>query len=144
MTRDFPLGTVLSVTDGRLLSPDGIGGIYAILNFLTGDDLFTHQPPRASDECRPWLLRQHSWLDGPEIRSELAELGLLLAKDRAAGPSADPEAVVRGWLAKLEGRFPANIPVEPIPTDDHDVIDPIEEAERMFGKDRVRVVELED
>jgi hypothetical protein len=55
--RQFPLGDVLSITTGRLLSPQGIGGVYEILNFITGDNLYTHQLPRACDECKPHLLK---------------------------------------------------------------------------------------
>ena len=33
-------------------------GIYDILNFLTGDNLYTHQLPRAMRECEPWLRAQ--------------------------------------------------------------------------------------
>ena len=46
--REFPLGVVLSITTGKLLCP--IGDVYDILNFLTGDNLFTHQLPRAMRE----------------------------------------------------------------------------------------------
>lgn len=50
----FTLGEVLSVTTGRLLCP--IGGLYRILNYLTGESLFTHQLGRAMDACRPYVL----------------------------------------------------------------------------------------
>ena len=54
--RTFPMGTVLSVTTGRLLAPEGIGGLYDILNYCTGDQLFSHQLPRAADFVRPKLI----------------------------------------------------------------------------------------
>ena len=57
-TKKFHLGDVLSITTGRLVSPRHMDGVYDILNFMTGDNLFTHQLPRASDECKPHLLAQ--------------------------------------------------------------------------------------
>ena len=44
----YDLGTVLSVTTGTLLTK--IGNVYKILNYMTGDNLFTHQLPRVSKE----------------------------------------------------------------------------------------------
>lgn len=58
-TREFHLGDVLSITTGRLISPRGIEGVYDILRFMTGQDLFTHQLPRAMTEMKPRLLAQH-------------------------------------------------------------------------------------
>jgi hypothetical protein len=41
---------------------NGIGGVYRVLNFMTGDDLFTHQLPRALTTCQPAMFVQHTWL----------------------------------------------------------------------------------
>ena len=51
----FHISDILSVTTGYLVSNRHMDGVYDILNFLTKDELFTHQLPRASDECQPWL-----------------------------------------------------------------------------------------
>jgi hypothetical protein len=61
--RQFHIGDILSITTGHLVSPRHIEGVYDILNFMTRDNLFTHQLPRASRECAPHLLRQHPMLD---------------------------------------------------------------------------------
>jgi hypothetical protein len=58
----FHLGDLLSISDGRLLSPEHIGGVYKILNHMTGDNLMTHQLPLACDAMLPELLTQHPWL----------------------------------------------------------------------------------
>lgn len=63
-SKEFHLGDILSITTGRLLSPKKISGVYEILNFMTDDDLFTHQLPRASRECKPHLINQMPWLSG--------------------------------------------------------------------------------
>ncbi len=75
--RAFHIGDILSVTTGIFVSPDGIGGLYDILNYMTGDDLYTHQLPRASQQCRPALLAQHPQLtacrSGREVRRDAAD-----------------------------------------------------------------------
>lgn len=125
MTRDFDLSDVLSITTGVFLSTRGSEGVYEILNFMTQDNLYTLQLSRAVRECTPWLLRQHP---------QLVEVDA----------SGITEENWRAWLAEQVERFGSRLPVEPIPRDDHDLIDPLEEAERLFGANRVIVVDLEE
>src|SRR3990170_796891 len=69
----FHLGDILSITTGRLVSKRHIEGVYDILNFMTRDNLYTHQLPRASRECAPVLLVQHPQLaavTGDEVTQE--------------------------------------------------------------------------
>jgi hypothetical protein len=58
--RTFEVETVLSITTGTLLTD--IGNVYDILNYMTGDSLFTHQLPKAAEVCGPVLLGQHPML----------------------------------------------------------------------------------
>lgn len=55
MSKTFHIGDILSCTTGRLLSPTGMSGIYEILNYMTGDDLMTHQLVRAAKVVEPVL-----------------------------------------------------------------------------------------
>ncbi len=121
-TRAFSLGQVLSITTDRLCCD--IGGVYEILNFMTRDNLMTHQLPRAMRECAPWLLRQHP----------------ALAAVDASGVT--PENW-QAWLAEQEMRFGSSLAVAPIPQDDHTRRDPVDEAVAMFGADRVIAVQPE-
>ena len=69
----FHIGDVVSVTTGKLLSPRKMEGIYEILDFLTGDSLYTHELPFASKFAKPYLLSQHPELSGinkDEINTE--------------------------------------------------------------------------
>lgn len=50
------LAQVLNITTGRLLSK--MEDVYIALDFLTGDNLMTHQLPRAMGETREALLAQ--------------------------------------------------------------------------------------
>lgn len=61
-SKKFHLGDVLSITTGRLVSPRYMDGVYDILNFMTGESLFTHQLLRAGDICKPVLFEQYPQL----------------------------------------------------------------------------------
>lgn len=79
--KKFHISDVLSVTTGRLVSSRHMDGIYEILNFLTGDKLFTHQLPRAMRECEPWLKTQFPQLmaDSPAMAQSIKGLEGMLA-----------------------------------------------------------------
>lgn len=123
MSKTFDLGDILSLTTGRLVSLRHVSGIYDILNYMTHDDLFTHQLPRAGRECKPWLLRQH-----PQ-----------LASVDASGINEDNW---RSWLSDQKALFGDELSVDRIPQDDHDRVDPVAELESMVGKDKVIVVDI--
>ena len=80
----WPIADVLSVEADRLLCGD-MGEMYEFLNWMTGDNLFTHQLVRAMDVCRPYLESKVEWLkgcmDGGTDKDEcLALLGKLMAE----------------------------------------------------------------
>lgn len=127
-TREFHLGDVLSVTTGRLLAPRGMDAMYDLLNFMTGDDLFTHQLPRACDECRPGLLEQHPDLTPVEVPAEFR------------GP-----AHVEEWLAEQVARLGVTRTVSPLAAGDHTRIDPLTELSMIVpDKPVVAVVILDE
>ncbi len=139
----FPVATVLTVTTGRLLCE--MGSVYEILNFMTGDDLFTHQLPRASKECEPWIAAQYPTLMGndPQMQVWLAELSAELqdaGKDRGR-----LEHVVKNWAerVRLMLKLPSEIPVHALGEGMHTRINPIDEAEAMIGNGRVLTIEVE-
>lgn len=111
----FHIGDILSVTTGSLVSLDHIGGVYNLLNHMTGDNLFTHQLPRACDECRPALVAQHPDLD-------------------IKAPDFTDEAHVWRWLAEQVERFGPEREVAALASGDHTVIDPLAEI-RMIRPD---------
>lgn len=82
----FHLGDILSITTGRLMPPNGIGGVYRILNHLTGDDLMTHQLPAATEAMAPYLIAQLPELaavDPPEQFDGVAHVESWLAEQVA-------------------------------------------------------------
>lgn len=122
-SKQFHLGDVLSITDGRLMSPRHMEGVYDILNFMTGDNLFTHQLPRAMTECHPYLLKQHPQLSGIDI-----------------GPitSENFGAVLEGLCAEY-GEF---LMVDPMPKDAHEFIDPMSELAEKVRPDKIMTVKI--
>jgi len=121
--RDFPLSDILSVTTGRLLSRDGIDGVYRILSHLTGDQIMIEpQIPRALDACQPQVLAQHPQLLGvtPRTNAEIEHIGT--------------------WLDEQEARFGASLPVAPI--DGWERRNPIVELAERLGPERVIPVVL--
>lgn len=124
-TRDFHIGDVLSITTGMLVSPSRMRGIYQILNWMTGDNLFTHQLPRASAECAGPLLEQHPDLAGVQVPDEF-----------------ECEAHVMEWLAKQVERYGETRPVAPIDPERHLRIDPVSEIRMMRPDMPVDVVEI--
>ena len=137
-TKQFHLGDVLSIATNRLVSPRHIDGVYDILNFMTGDNLFTHQLPRASDECKPYLVEQFPHLATAEMDSAIAELDDVL---KVKSGKAEAKKIVADWLAKQVSKYGEMFAVKPIPTDAHEVKNPIAEAvEMMGGPEKVIVV----
>jgi len=51
-------------------------GLYDILNYMTDDNLHTHQLIRAMDECRPYLVEQFPQLESIDV-SEVNDDNLL-------------------------------------------------------------------
>lgn len=114
------LADILSVSTGRLLSRKGMGGIYRVLNDLTGDDLMTHQLPRAADHCQPGLISQHPFL-----------------ADVTPPPEDCPVADLMVWLEAMEQQHGTELEVLPVAGWEHR--NPIEELCDMIGSERVFV-----
>jgi hypothetical protein len=121
-TKEFHLGDILSITTERLVSSSHMGGVYDILNFMTGDNLFTHQLPRAGRECKPYLLEQLPQLGGVEMKRSVATLDRRL---KATSDKEERRRIVESWLAEQVVKYGEYLPVAPIPTDAHAVKNPI-------------------
>lgn len=138
----FHIGDVLSIMTERLVSPDGISGLYNILNFLTGDNLFTHYLGRANRECKPWLGTQY-----PQLFPNEPRMDCLLHKltDWLSGSiDTEHEKLINEWLRLVQEEFklPEMLPVYQLGADMHLHIDPIEELEAMVGKHKMLIVEI--
>jgi hypothetical protein len=124
-TRDFHIGDILSITTGQLVSPRQMDGIYDILNFMQDDKLFSHQLPRASKDCKPYLLEQHPQLaavNGEEITEENWE----------------------GWLAEQVARFGETLPLLPVPPAQRHIRPPLEELKVMMPDKQIIPIIVDD
>ena len=122
-TREFEVGDILSVLTGTLVSRRLIGGVYDLCNHMTGDNLMTHQLPRASDECSPSLKAQFPDLAAIEM------------------PKFNGPDTVFAWLDGIEATHGKTRHVTPLPAADHTVIDPIAELKLMRPDMEVIVID---
>lgn len=129
--RSFHVGDVLSVTAGLLLSPRHMDGVYDILNFLTGDNLWTHQLPRACSAAGPWLLEKY-----PALRAPTDEA-------REAAKRDDWMVAHQQWLIDAAVRHGSHFTIEPMPPGSWLRVDPVKEAQAMVGEERVIVATVE-
>ena len=120
--RAFPLADILTMTTGRLLSPRHMDAVYDLANHMTGDNLMTHQLPRAAEACGPALLAQHPQLEGVEP------------------PQGIDAPDLMAWLANAEHEHGEQLPVTPLPAGAWERRNPIEELCDMVGPERVIVV----
>lgn len=124
-TRSVPLADILTMTTGRLLSPRHMDAVYELANWMTGDNLMTHQLPRAADACRPELLRQHPQLEGVE-------------------PPADADVPdLMTWLVGVEREHGEHLPVAPLPPSAWERRDAVEELRDMVGPEKVIVLPMD-
>lgn len=105
------------------MSTRHMDGIYDILNFMTGDELFTHQLPRAMKQCAPELLQQH-----PQLSAVVCDWS----------PQND-ETAIRNWLQQQTDKFGESLDVSPLRQYEHR--DPVDELCEMAGKEKVIVVD---
>ena len=123
--RSFHLGDILSITTGRLVSPTGMDGIYDILNYMTDDELYTHQLPKASDEYKPHILAQYPQLEKVDASSVNGKNW-------------------KSWLEQQIAKYGKELEIKPLISGFHVHKDPVEEAEKMVGKDKVIKVDLSE
>lgn len=125
-TREFHIGDIISVTDGHLVSPRHIDGIYDLLGWMTGESLFTHQLTRASRECEGELRRQH-----PDIAA-------IVFPDEVERT----EAGILAWLAQQVAEHGETRQVAPLRAEDHTSIDPIAELRMLRPDAQILAVEV--
>lgn len=111
--KTFHLGDILSVTTEKLVAPGGIAAVHELLDYMVGEPLWTHQLPRANDECKPELLRQHPFLV------------------EVTAPDFADEAHVWRWLGEQVDRWGESFEVAPLRPGNHTSIDPLTEFRMM-------------
>lgn len=122
-TKHFPTLDALSAITGSLVSERGIGAVYEVLNWMSGEDLFTHQLPRVSQE---------------------AQAAALAFNPALAAACVEAEQVTRGnyseWQAKWLSRYGETIQLPLLAVDQHERIDPLSELAEKVHPDNIVVV----
>lgn len=119
-TKTFPTGDVLATITGYLVTPNGIGAVYEVLNWMTGDNVYTHQLPRIGREARPVLIAAH-----PELAAACSEAQQVTRENW------------QQWLATWTKRYGKTIAVPKFTADEHERIDPISELAEMVPPDHI-------
>lgn len=129
-TKQFKLSQVLSITTGRLLCE--MGDVYEILNFITGDNLFTHALPRASRFAEPLILEAHPKLAITDEQDQ----DLTRRIDEANAIKGNVMGAIGAWLSLL------NLPML-VTIESHEdawlSIDPMSELAGMIG-DKSKII----
>lgn len=124
--KDFPTGAVLSVVTGRLVSENHMDGVYEVLNWMTGESLFTHQLPRVGREAEPVILALH-----PE---------LVQTKEEAEQVNGENW---REWLATWKARYGETISVPLLTIAEHERIDPMSELSEKVHPSRIVALKMD-
>ncbi len=111
---EFHLSDILSITTGRLVSREGMAGVYKILNYMTNSELWTHQLPDAAELCRPYLFDQYPDLKFVEWKQD--------------------DIDIHCWVGSLISTFGEFLSIESIPVDDHLTTNPFRGLEDFEGK----------
>ena len=110
LQKDFDLGAVLNITTGRLFTR--MDDVYNVLNYLTGDSIFTHQIPRVMEIAKPYVLSLHPELKGVGDDVEIHNFEEAMA-----------------FVDEQKKIFGEKLSLKPMSKDDgYSYVDPIEEA----------------
>ena len=120
-TKEFATRDVLSTITGRLMGD--IGGVYEVLNWMTGESVFTHQLPRIGREAVPVVVAAH-----PSLQQAIDE-----------AEQVTPENY-KEWLQTWEDRYGPTIAVPKFNGDTHENIDPISELAEKVHPDKIMPV----
>ena len=122
-TKEFATVDVLSTITGRLMGE--IGGVYKVLNWMTGENVFTHQIPRIATEATPVLIATH-----PHLQQAITEAEQVTTEN------------YKEWRQTWEDRYGPVIAVPKFGADTHERIDPISELAEHIHPDKIISIKL--
>jgi hypothetical protein len=122
-TKEFQTCDVMSTVTGILVS--NIGGVYEVLNWMTGESVFTHQLPRIGREARPVLVAAY-----PLLQQAIDEA------EQVNGEN------YKEWLQTWEDRYGPMIAVPKFDADSHESIDPLSELAEKVHPDKIIPIAL--
>lgn len=117
----FHISDVLSITTECLVSNRNTTGVYEILNYMTDDNLYTHQLPRAARECKPFILKQYPQLANVDISK--------VNSDTFASPENH-----QNWINEQAEKYGEFLEIEKLPKGEHNFINPLVELQQKIGQ----------
>jgi hypothetical protein len=120
-TKEFATADVLSVATGRLMAD--MGGIYEVLNWMTGESLFTHQLPRVGREAVPVLVAAH-----PTLQQAIDEAEQVTTENH------------KEWRTTWEDRYGPTMAVPKFNADSHEHIDPLAELAEKMHPSKITII----
>jgi hypothetical protein len=121
--KQFPTCDVLSTLTGMLIAK--IDGVYQVLNWMTGESVFTHQIPRISREAVPVLVQRH-----PLLQQAIDE-----------ADQVTPENWQQ-WRQTWEDRYGPTIAVPKFTAATHESIDPMSELAEKVHPDKIVTIAI--
>jgi hypothetical protein len=112
----FKTSEVLSGATGTLFCQ--MEGVQRLMNFITGDNLFTHQLPRAFKFASPILMDQFPWI-------------------KATGYEQVGTENWQAFLSEVEAKYGAELDVHPALANSWLAMDPVQELSTMMGRNEV-------
>jgi hypothetical protein len=94
--QSFPLGSILTVTAGRVLAREYLTGAYDLLRLVLGAETFSMPLHHAFDRCAATILQQHPSLEGIIIPQRFKD-----------------EEQVSLWLGQQEAVYGTMLPIVP-------------------------------
>lgn len=121
MHKDFPTAYVMSTLTGRLMS-DGMSSIYEVLNWMTDENVMSHQFPRIMREARKVLVKRY-----PAMAQAVDEAEQVTQENWQT------------WRDRWIDRYGPTIAVPKFDADTHERIDPHSELAEQVHPDRIIV-----
>jgi len=144
MTKTFPLAQILSITTGRLMCD--MGGVFEILNHITGDNLYTHALPRAASFARPIIGELYPELEAAWSTKNATRFDELL--DCAKHHTGQTlETAIKSWIQWMMEPGQCELKSEyeiPQFSDSWMSLDPVSELVGMVGKEKVMTVSVDE
>jgi hypothetical protein len=122
-TKEFATVDVLSTITGRLMGD--IGGVYEVLNWMTGESVFTHQLPRIGREATPVVVAAH-----PTLQQAVDEAEQVNQEN------------YKEWRQRWEDRYGPTIAVPKFGADTHESIDPMSELGEKVHPDKIITINV--
>ena len=108
--KEFDLGAILNITTKRLFT--SMEDVYEVLNYLTGDSIYTHQIPRVMPIAKAYVLSLHPELTGVGDTVEINSFD-----------------AAKSFINEQKKVFGNKLPLSPMgKTDGYSYVDPIEEV----------------